>query len=150
MTSLLHRSALALSLGLLFAAPTFAQTPSTEDGLIKVRSAYSMDETVARIRDDVAAKGIMFFQAVDSFAEGSQDERARYEAERAQVLNGAHVDHRVGLTQAVQATSEQGKADAAQKSREVFKMISRGDRNSNPALVTIGSHALSMHAISAW
>ena len=35
------------------------------DGLIKVRSAYSMDETVRRIREDIASKAIMFFQAVD-------------------------------------------------------------------------------------
>jgi uncharacterized protein (DUF302 family) len=37
----------------------------TEDGIIKVRSAYSVDETVARVRQDVAGKGIMFFQVVD-------------------------------------------------------------------------------------
>ena len=48
------------------AAAAFAQDPvAPDDGLIKVRSAYSMDETIARIRKDIAAKGIMFFQAVD-------------------------------------------------------------------------------------
>ena len=36
-----------------------------DDGLVKVRSAYSVDETIARIRQDLAAKGITFFQAVD-------------------------------------------------------------------------------------
>ncbi len=35
------------------------------DGIVRVRSAYSMEETVARIRADIAAKGIPFFQAVD-------------------------------------------------------------------------------------
>ena len=35
------------------------------DGVIRVRSAYPMDETIARIRADIAAKGILFFQAVD-------------------------------------------------------------------------------------
>lgn len=35
------------------------------DGIIRVRSDYSVDETVARIRADIAAKGILFFQAVD-------------------------------------------------------------------------------------
>ena len=30
-----------------------------------MRSAYSVDETVARIRKDIADKGILFFQAVD-------------------------------------------------------------------------------------
>ena len=40
-------------------------TAQGEDGLIKVRSAYPVDETIARIRKDIADKGIMFFQAVD-------------------------------------------------------------------------------------
>ena len=35
------------------------------DGVVKVRSAYPMDETIARIKDDIARKGIMFFAAVD-------------------------------------------------------------------------------------
>jgi uncharacterized protein (DUF302 family) len=53
----------ALAAGAAFglAAPAQAQG----DGLIKVRSAYPMDETIARIRADIAAKGIVFFQAVD-------------------------------------------------------------------------------------
>jgi uncharacterized protein (DUF302 family) len=36
-----------------------------DDGLVRVRSAYSVDETVARMRQDIAAKGITFFQEVD-------------------------------------------------------------------------------------
>jgi len=48
------------------AAPALAQSSAAgADGLIKVRSAYSMDETISRIKNDVAAKGIKFFQAVD-------------------------------------------------------------------------------------
>jgi uncharacterized protein (DUF302 family) len=39
--------------------------PAGTDGIIRVRSAYSMDETISRIRADIAAKGILFFQAVD-------------------------------------------------------------------------------------
>jgi uncharacterized protein (DUF302 family) len=35
------------------------------DGTVRVRSSYSMEETIARIRADIAAKGIVFFQAVD-------------------------------------------------------------------------------------
>jgi uncharacterized protein (DUF302 family) len=46
------------------AAPTHAQTAGA-DGIVRVRSAYSVDDTVARIRNDIAAKGILFFQAVD-------------------------------------------------------------------------------------
>jgi uncharacterized protein (DUF302 family) len=38
------------------------------DGIIRVRSDYSVDETVTRIRADIAAKGIMFFQAIDQSA----------------------------------------------------------------------------------
>lgn len=35
------------------------------DGLVKVASAYGMAETVARLRADIAAKGILFFSEVD-------------------------------------------------------------------------------------
>jgi uncharacterized protein (DUF302 family) len=74
MTSTLTKlfAAQGMALALLAGAPAaFAQnaTPAStmvrEDGLIKVRSAYSMDETIARIRKDIEAKGIMFFQEVD-------------------------------------------------------------------------------------
>ena len=34
-------------------------------GIVKVKSAYSVPETVARIKRDVAAKGITFFSEVD-------------------------------------------------------------------------------------
>jgi uncharacterized protein (DUF302 family) len=65
MTSLLRRGVL-LSLGLALLAPNvFAQGNVGPDGLIKVRSAYPVDETIARIRADIAAKGIMLFSAVD-------------------------------------------------------------------------------------
>src|SRR5512138_248349 len=62
----LRRTFAASALSLVVAAPVLAQnTAPAADGLIKVRSAYSMDETIDRIKKDVAAKGIMFFQAVD-------------------------------------------------------------------------------------
>jgi uncharacterized protein (DUF302 family) len=53
--------AATLAQGVAAAAPM----PALEDGIIKVRSAYSVDETIARVKQDVAAKGIMFFMAVD-------------------------------------------------------------------------------------
>ena len=34
-------------------------------GVIAARSAYGMEETVARLKKDVAAKGITFFQEID-------------------------------------------------------------------------------------
>ncbi len=66
MFSSLRRSAALLALGFVLAAPSaFAQDTVGPDGLIKVRSAYPVDETIERIRKDIADKGIMFFQAVD-------------------------------------------------------------------------------------
>jgi len=67
MFALIRRLLGVLSLALVIAAPAGAQSVAAPaaDGLIKVRSAYSMDETIARIRKDIADKGIMFFQAVD-------------------------------------------------------------------------------------
>jgi serine/threonine protein kinase len=71
----------------------------------------------------------VFFQAIDSFAEGNQDQRARYEAERAAVLAGAHLDHKQGLAQAVQTTRAQGGATSAEeKSREVFKLANKNEQ----------------------
>lgn len=36
-----------------------------ENGLVRVKSAYPFDETINRIKQDIAAKGITFFLAVD-------------------------------------------------------------------------------------
>ncbi|HEY2735670.1 MAG TPA: serine/threonine-protein kinase, partial [Polyangiales bacterium] len=75
----------------------------------------------------------VFFQAIDSFAEGNQDQRARYEAERANVVAGAHVDHRAELSRVVEnerVQPKKGRAEkisAVEKSRELFKLLSRGD-----------------------
>ena len=45
-------------------SPASAQT-APESGIVTVRSAYSMSETVDRLKQDVAAKGIKFFIEVD-------------------------------------------------------------------------------------
>ena len=54
---------------ILFLLTTVAEAQSVngagDDGLVRVRSAYPVDETVARMRQDIAAKGITFFQEVD-------------------------------------------------------------------------------------
>jgi uncharacterized protein (DUF302 family) len=66
MPHLIRQFAGALTLAVAAAIPAFAQNAApSNDGLVKVRSAYSMDETLVRIRKDIADKGIMFFQAVD-------------------------------------------------------------------------------------
>ena len=46
----------------------FAQSPSlraADDGVVRVKSAYSMPETIRRLKDDIATKGITFFSEVD-------------------------------------------------------------------------------------
>ena len=35
------------------------------DGIVRVKSAYPVEETIARLKKDIADKGIMFFAAVD-------------------------------------------------------------------------------------
>jgi len=45
----------------LLASPAFAQ----DDGIVRVKSAYPIEETIARLKQDVAAKGIRFFLEVD-------------------------------------------------------------------------------------
>jgi uncharacterized protein (DUF302 family) len=62
--------AIALCAGLAIAACGFAQVQSStalvpESGIVQVLSAYSRDETIARIKADVAAKGIRFFDEID-------------------------------------------------------------------------------------
>jgi len=63
----IHKFLSAACLGLaLIASQATAQTATPgADGLIKVKSAYSVDETIDRIKKDIAAKGILFFMAVD-------------------------------------------------------------------------------------
>lgn len=42
-----------------------APPPSADSGVVRVKSAYGMSETIARIKQDVAAKGIKFFDEID-------------------------------------------------------------------------------------
>jgi len=62
---------LALSLTVSSSAPGVAENlkPSASaSGVIAARSAYGMDETVERLKKDIAAKGITFFQEIDQTA----------------------------------------------------------------------------------
>lgn len=38
---------------------------AADDGVVRVKSAYPLQETIARIKQDVAAKGIRFFDEID-------------------------------------------------------------------------------------
>jgi len=44
---------------------TSAAVTKAEDGIVKVKSAYSITETIERLKKDIAAKGIMFFSEID-------------------------------------------------------------------------------------
>jgi uncharacterized protein (DUF302 family) len=62
MIRLAATTALAISL----AAPLAAR--AADNGIVRVKSDYSMDESIARVKADVAAKGIMFFNEIDQSA----------------------------------------------------------------------------------
>jgi len=59
---------LRLSSGVLFAfalTMTSAAPSKAEDGIVKVKSAYSVQETIERLKKDIVAKGIRFFSEID-------------------------------------------------------------------------------------
>jgi uncharacterized protein (DUF302 family) len=62
-------SALVLCLGMILAASLSpaarADVTLSGDGIVRVKSAYGFDETIDRLKKDIADKGIMFFMAVD-------------------------------------------------------------------------------------
>ena len=53
---------LAFALMLQPSGPAMA---ADDDGIVRIKSAYSMPETIKRIKKDVADKGIMFFDEID-------------------------------------------------------------------------------------
>ncbi|MGZ8415784.1 MAG: DUF302 domain-containing protein [Methyloceanibacter sp.] len=57
-------SALVL-VGALALSPLGAAQATEDDGIVKFKSAHSMPETVKRLKQDVADKGIMFFAEID-------------------------------------------------------------------------------------
>jgi uncharacterized protein (DUF302 family) len=55
------------------AAGTSPDPAIKSSGVVQVRSAYPMDETINRLKQDIASKGITFFTAIDQskLAEGA-------------------------------------------------------------------------------
>jgi uncharacterized protein (DUF302 family) len=53
-----------------FAAPT--QPASVAEGVVRVRSANGFDDTIVRLKADVAAKGIRLFDQIDQSGLGAQ------------------------------------------------------------------------------
>jgi uncharacterized protein (DUF302 family) len=47
------------------AVPLSAPRAQVEDGIVRVRSAYSLAKTVDRLKQDIASKGIKFFSEID-------------------------------------------------------------------------------------
>lgn len=62
--NLLSATLAAMALSAVPLASAQSAAPAA-DGIVRVKSAYPMDETVARIRDDIAKKGITFFAQID-------------------------------------------------------------------------------------
>jgi len=65
MISNLSKFAAAVVLTTSLVGAAGAQTPVSVNGVVRVKSAYSMEESIARVKADVAAKGIMFFNQID-------------------------------------------------------------------------------------
>jgi uncharacterized protein (DUF302 family) len=65
MASMLQRFAGAALIMLAIALPAQARD---NNGVVRVKSAYSMEESIARVKADVAAKGITFFNEIDQSA----------------------------------------------------------------------------------
>jgi uncharacterized protein (DUF302 family) len=61
--ALLGRSALAAAF--LLAASSATTVAGADNGVVKVKSAYATDETITRLKQDIAAKGIKFFSEID-------------------------------------------------------------------------------------
>jgi uncharacterized protein (DUF302 family) len=57
-------SAVAVAFMLGWSAPTISRA-AEEDGIVRVKSAYPLAETVARLKKDIAQKGIRFFDEID-------------------------------------------------------------------------------------
>src|SRR5215469_11005345 len=59
---------LTVALAIAAALPVFAQPaepPPADSGVIRAKSAFGMDETLVRIKKDVQAKGLRFFDEID-------------------------------------------------------------------------------------
>ncbi len=57
-------SAASLAFVLAVSTPTLAKA-ADEDGIVRVKSAYPLGETIARLKKDVADKGIKFFDEIN-------------------------------------------------------------------------------------
>lgn len=62
---MLARSVLSAALLAFVLICPVAIQAAEDDGIVRIKSAYSMPETIKRLKKDVADKGIMFFSEID-------------------------------------------------------------------------------------
>ena len=62
---MLSRSVLSAALLAFVLISPIAARAAEDDGIVRIKSAYSMPETIRRLKKDVADKGIMFFNEID-------------------------------------------------------------------------------------
>lgn len=62
---LLRAGKIFTALAFVFTLTAGAASAGDGNGVVKVKSAYSIEETVARVKQDVATKGIPFFAEID-------------------------------------------------------------------------------------
>ena len=48
--------------------PTVKSRAESEDGVVRIKSGYSFQDTIIRLKADIAAKGIKFFSEIDQSA----------------------------------------------------------------------------------
>ena len=62
---MLTRSILSAALLAFVLISPVAARAAEDDGIVRIKSAYSMPETIRRLKKDVADKGIMLFNEID-------------------------------------------------------------------------------------
>src|SRR5688572_1083192 len=62
---LTKRCSAALVAGVLAMSLTALPAAAVSDGIVRVKSAYPVEETIERLKSDIAGKGIKFFLEVD-------------------------------------------------------------------------------------
>jgi uncharacterized protein (DUF302 family) len=59
-----YRAHAAVAVALVVSSVIMARA-NDQDGIVRIRSAYALDETISRIKKDIADKGIRFFSEID-------------------------------------------------------------------------------------
>jgi uncharacterized protein (DUF302 family) len=67
-----HIAFVLLAIATSWLAVTQAASAPSADGIVKVKSAYGVDETITRLKSDIEKKGIKFFLAVDQSQLGAE------------------------------------------------------------------------------